>query len=130
MKGATQADIESLQTALGVELPRAYKDWLLKFGADRDGPLVGSDCFIEHIVENTADLRELLTENGCADVLSESYVCFLMHQGYIAAWFENGTGRDDPYVWFFNEAETATPQMEGPFSQFIYRLTKEWGSGG
>lgn len=130
MKGATLAEIESLQTALGVELPRAYRDWLLENGADRGGPLVGSDCFIEHIAGNTAELRELLEENRCEDVLSQSYVCFLMHQGYIAAWFDIGPERDDPYVWFYNESETETPQMEGRFSQFICRLTKEWGRGG
>ena len=127
MKGATKEEIEQLAKELNCPIPEAYFEYLLKHGKNEKGPLVGSDCFLRHIKENNDYLPELLEDNNINFELPEKYICFLMHQGYIAFWFDANDG-DDPLCWYYSEGTTDYPEPETSFSLFIENLMKEWGT--
>ena len=103
--GASEAEVSDLERELGFSLPADYREFLLWFGRDYDGVLRGSDAFIDHVVENTMELPDLLAENGLEGETPKQLVCPFMHQGYIATWFEVPTSEDDPKGFYFNEGE-------------------------
>jgi len=102
-KGASNAEIAQLEKALGFPLPRDYRSFLRWMGKDTDGPLIGSDCFVDDIVDNNRTLVELLSENDVSYRLPTRYVTVFTHQGYMAAWFEMPTAADDPPCAFLTE---------------------------
>lgn len=105
-RGASEAEVVALERALGTRLPADYRAFLLWMGRDTEGMWQGTDCFIDDIVENTEGLPELLALHGLAGELAERYVCVLMHQGYIALWFDVPTDSDDPQAFLFHEGQT------------------------
>src|SRR6185295_16287706 len=87
-RGASEEEVAALERTLGKPLPPAYRSYLLWMGSDVQGVLRGSDCFVDHVVDNNAYLPDFLADNGVTFLLPTSFVCFFMHQGYIAAWFD------------------------------------------
>ena len=120
----TSQSIQKLEIELGFALPLAYRKHILLHGLG--SPIVGTDCAPEDIVSNTNYLPDLLKENGLKFDLPKKLVCFLMHQGYIAAWFDAEDG-DDPACWFFSEGSTPEPIQQGKFSIFMEKIITEWG---
>lgn len=119
MSGTTEAEVLELERALGKRLPGAYRDYLLRSGHDESGPLRGTDCFIRHVLDNNKWLPELLAENGVRWTLPERYVCFFMHQGYVAAWFDLDDPSPDPKSWCYEEGVTLVPEVRGTFSSVM-----------
>jgi hypothetical protein len=117
--GATEAEVAAFERMLGKPVPAAYRSYLLWMGQDVQGVLRGSDCFLSHVVDNNAYLPELLAENEVTFHLPASFVCFFMHQGYIAAWFDLDSADDDPPCWVFAEGSTPQPKLDGTFASFI-----------
>ena len=116
--GCEPEEVDRLEAELGYSVPAAYREFLLWMGRDRRGVFVGSDCFIEHILENNELLPELLEENNVQFSLPDRYIAFFTHQGYIAAWFPV-SGHPDPISWCFNESTMSAPEEQGPFTAFI-----------
>ena len=124
--GASESEVVEVEEAVG-PLPRAYRRFLRRLGRDENGPLRGTDCFVRHVVDNTAALPELLAENNAADILPSRYLCFFMHQGYIAAWFDLDTPDDDPACWVFHETECVVPKIDGTFTSFMRSQYQAFG---
>jgi hypothetical protein len=117
--GAPPGEVAALEQRLGCQLPLAYREFLLWMGADRDGLLRGTECFIDSVEQNQQSLVELLEENG-QPALGYKPVVFFMHQGYIACWFPMGGRDDDPLVYSFNEGDSHRGIKElGRFSDWL-----------
>lgn len=117
--GAFRSDLLALEARIGINFPEAYREYLLWIGADFNGLLRGSDCFITHVEENCAALPALFDENGLTE-LSYQPVVFFMHQGYFACWFD-AEQASDPAVFCFNEANRELGiQACGTFSEWLY----------
>lgn len=118
--GAFKSDIIALEARIQAHFPEAYREYLLWIGADFNGALRGSDCFISHVEENYEGLKVLFKENDLIDLLY-CPVVFFMHQGYIACWFDASDQSDDPVVFSFSEADSASGiQSVGTFSDWLY----------
>lgn len=119
--GAYKSDVLALEARLGVTLPAAYRDYLLWMGADFNGVLRGSDCFIFNIESNEAGLADLLKENQLS-LLDYRLIVFFLHQGYIACWFDACESTDDPPVFTFSETDCASGiRAVGVFSDWLLR---------
>jgi len=112
--GASEAEVSDLERQLGFSLPADYREFLLWFGRDYNGVLRGTDTFIDHVLENTEELPNLLAKNGLEEKLPKQFVCPFMHQGYIATWFEVPTCEDDPKGFYFNESESEKGIVSAP----------------
>lgn len=117
--GCSASEISQLEERVGFELPDAYKAYLKLMGRDYKGVLCGTDCFIDHVIENNEDLPELLEENNVDYELPENYLTFLCHQGYIMAWFALPKESENPTCYIFSEGTTKVPEECGKFTQFI-----------
>jgi hypothetical protein len=117
--GAFKSDVVALEARIHTNLPAAYREYLLWMGADFNGVFRGSDCFVNHVEENHKGLVVLFKEN---DLVTLSYcpIVFFMHQGYIACWFDASDQSDDPAVFCFSEATSASGiQAVGTFSDWL-----------
>lgn len=119
--GCTNSEIENLEKNFGFELPLAYKEYLQFMGKDYKGFLVGTNCFITNVIDNNKWLPELLKENNLDFKLPKFYLTFYSHQGYIMAWFELPKIDENPPVWYFHEANTKLPIIEGRFTDFLIK---------
>jgi hypothetical protein len=121
---STLADIKKVENVLGFELPRAYRELIIRYGPQK--PIVGTDCALADLISNNQYLPNLLQENQVEHQLPKKLLCFLIHQGYIAAWLDAENG-DDPECWFFSEGTTPSPIQEERVSVFFEKLIKDWG---
>ena len=121
-------EIEKLELALGSKLPKVYKNFLIELETSKRQILVGSDFKIDELLLNNEGLIELLKDNNLTFELPKKYLCFLMHQGYIAFWIDLDSNSDDPNVWNYSEGTTKEPRMLEKLSEFIPSIVKEWGS--
>ena len=104
-KGASISEVDKLEQELGIKLPHALREYYLWMGKHSDGPLIGTDCFIGDLKDNTAYLQEFLTENGLEHPVDSEYLVFYSHQGYVLAWIYLKDG-DMPNVYYFGEGNT------------------------
>jgi hypothetical protein len=119
-KGNSLKEISELQTALGCELPEAYKEYLLLMGKDYEGVMVGTNCFLTDVKSNNEYLPELLEENNLSEfTLPEKYVAFFCHQGYMMAWFSIPSNETDPICTYYFEGTIERPKEYGTFSEFM-----------
>ena len=118
--GAFKTDVVALEARLDIQLPEAYREYLLWMGADFRGVLQGSDCFINQVEANAEGLADLLEENELPK-LPYKPIVFFLHQGYIACWFKASDQSADPEVFSFNESDKASGiRSLGPFSEWLY----------
>ncbi len=103
--GASDKAIAELEAQVGHRLPGAYREYLQWMGRDYHGVLRGSDCFIDHVPENTEYLRELLSQNNIPFSPAGDYLVWFLHQGYIASWFYLPYESENPPVHIFNEGQ-------------------------
>jgi hypothetical protein len=118
-RGCSRRDITELEKELGFSLPKTYKQYLRWMGTDYNGIFRGTDCFISDVERNTSALPELFEENNLTFNLAEHYVCFYMHQGYIAFWFNLPKENDDPTCYGFAEGSMPEPKLAGNFTEFL-----------
>lgn len=118
-KGASKTSLMQLQQKLGFVLPESYRQFLLWMGCDKIGALRGSEWFVEDVLANGQFLDEFLAENGVIDAASENRVCFFVHQGYMAAWFDDVCAAD-PMCRFYSEANSEPIVTNvGLFTEFL-----------
>ncbi len=117
--GCSMSEIEELEKKVGFDLPESYKAYLALMGRDYKGIMRGSDCFIDHVIENTEYLSELLQKNNVSYELPKNYLAFFCHQGYIMAWFKLPKENDNPACYFYSEGTTDVPIKHDNFKQFI-----------
>lgn len=123
--GCSQLEIDEFEKQIGFLLPEAYRQFLEWMGKDYHGIFRGSDCFINHVVNNTEWLPQLLAENNIDFKLPEHYLAFFSHQGYRMAWFELLKINEDPPTYFYTEGKDLTaPVIEGTFTDFLFKELK------
>ena len=116
---ALPEEVEALERKLGVAFPAAYKAFLLILGRDGGPDFVGSDCTIGHVPKLREGAEELLQSCGSPFRLPESVVVFLMHQGYVFAYFIADGRSEDPPVFFYLEGDSAPVQKAETFSAWL-----------
>ncbi len=85
--GCRTSAVKALEVSLGVKLPEAYSEYLHWMGRDYDGIFRGEEAFLADVEDNAEYLPELLAENDRKLDEGRPFLCFFMHEGYIASWF-------------------------------------------
>lgn len=119
--GASETAVSELQQKLGFTLPESYRQFLLWMGEDKQGPLRGSEWFVDDILPNGEFLDEFLLDNGVAETNPVERICFFVHQGYMAAWFAGGDA-EDPLCHLYSESyPEPVVSSAGAFSSFLLK---------
>jgi len=102
IQGCTEEEIQALESACGLALPVAYREFLRLVGKQAGTFLVGSDLGYKHLLGNQSQARELVVEDG--GVWPADGFAFVVHQGVAAVLLRTEDG-DDPSVYVVNEDE-------------------------
>jgi hypothetical protein len=116
---ATPEEVRTMEKQLGVSFPAAYKAFLLVLGRDGGPDFVGSDCTLRHLPGLRAGAESLLKSCGSPFQLPEKAFVFLMHQGYVFAYFVADGTTEDPPVYSYMEGESAPVQKAERFSVWL-----------
>ena len=117
--GSLLNEVEQLEREMDVILPESLKQYLLWSGKHHNVPLIGTDCFISDIQENTEYLPEFFVENSLEHVSDEKFIVFYSHQGYVLAWVYL-TGEDNPVVHYFAEGSTSKINTVSSIDDWFY----------
>ena len=114
--------IRDLEECLRVDLPRAYKAFLIVAGNDCEA-LEGSHYTIEDdLVSLQRSGRKIMKQRGGA-AITDAFV-FLVHQGYVCNFFLLNDG-DDPPVYEFVQGIARARKVAGSFSEWLCNQPKE-----
>jgi len=102
VKPCTEEEVHILEQALRIDLPYAYREFLLWMGHGAGDFWRGSQCWYKHLPRLRQAAIELLTENQSPLYLPEDGFVFFMHQGYQFDFFKLAEGQDPP-VYFYGE---------------------------
>lgn len=103
IKGCSEAEIRSLQAAVGLKLPQFYCDFMRRMGKRAGSLLLGTDFFWGRIRELRGFADEILIESQADFSLPKDAHVFLMHQGYVFEYFITDGVTDDPPVFQYIE---------------------------
>ena len=106
IEGCSEAEIGELETALGIDLPTTYREFLLQAGRRAGTFMRGSDLGFDLLLDLNRWAREFAKEEGLE--LQDSAFAFIGHQGYQFLFFVTGTG-GDPAVYRCLEGEGIVP---------------------
>src|SRR5262245_4753342 len=110
--------IDALEKHLGLQLPKAYRAYLLIAGSAPPPGLVGSDCHGASLFKLREWGLELLKQSGNPFELPADAVVFLVHQGYQFFYFHAGV-TDDPPVFYYFENSPAPERKYERFSDWV-----------
>lgn len=118
--GASEQEIQELETGLGLRIADVHREFLLWMGKDRAGIFSDEQWYLDQIVPMTKALPALLKRGGFAPPLVD-YVCFYNHQGYAMAWYLLPARAEDPEIYLYVEGddEFGSPAIWGTFSSWI-----------
>lgn len=125
-KPCTEQEIRALEQELGVQLPAAYREFLLLMGHDGGDVLSGTRCFYADLTRIQDWSRTLLTSNHVATPLPADAFIFL-YTGYQFLFFRTTEGADPP-VYSYTEGDApaaAFPQTFPHFSHFLRSVIEE-----
>lgn len=96
--GCSAAEISKLEADANLNLPVAYKEFLLWAGNGLGDFAIGSDIFYEDadLVGMQQDARGILIENIFPHELPDDAFVFWMHQGYMFSFFRASEGGNPP----------------------------------
>jgi len=120
IRPCTWDEILALEQRLNLQLPAAYKEFLLWMGHGAGSLFRGSDVFYDDLDGLKEAAIELLRENGLTGYLPEDAFVFYMHQGYQFDFLRTSEG-DDPPLYHFGEGEGLTSWLQtyNHFSSFV-----------
>jgi hypothetical protein len=107
IRPCSEEEVTALEVSLGVEMPNAYRDFLLTMGRGAGDLFIGSDVYYDRLFELREWAQDLLDENEATDTIPLDAFVFLMHQGYQFMFLRKSEGEDPP-VWAYNEADTTS----------------------
>jgi hypothetical protein len=116
---ARPEEVNALEQRLGIKLPAAYKAFLLICGRDGGPELTGTDCSIGNVPTLRKSAEELLQDCGSPFQLPENAVVFLMHQGYVFAYFVADGNTEDPAVFMYLEGDSGPVRKAESFSAWL-----------
>jgi len=115
-KGCLPHEIDSLESLSGIDLPDAYRQFLLVAGHGMDDYLSGSDYTLDELNGTREAADDLLVSAGLQPLPSEAFV-FAMHQGYQFYFFLNGE------VYYFGEGMDHIQKRFSSFESFFDSVT-------
>jgi hypothetical protein len=118
-KGYLYHNIENLQNDLGVSLPEAYIEFLLIFGLEPAGFMLGYDIKGQYLIDIQEEANEIMIRNG-ESAFGKNCLVFCIHQNYSFYAFKLD-GVQDPEVFLFVEGGEEFEMWTkcGKFSSFI-----------
>jgi SMI1 / KNR4 family (SUKH-1) len=128
--GYSPEEGDRIESALGLRLPAALRQYLLTFGKASGDLFEGEDLpGIDEWLEFRMNAEELMRETDPSLALPDGAIVFLFHQGYVFQFVRAGDG-DDPKVWTYVEGETSFSESEGTFLDMldgeVDLLEKNW----
>jgi len=118
--GASLSEISDIESTIKNRLPISLKEYLSWGGKHGNGPLIGTDCFISDIIDNTEYLPEFLKLNGLTNPKGDAYIVFYSHQGYVLAWIYLD-GSENPEVYYFAEGTTEKIETVISIDEWFYQ---------
>jgi len=124
--GCTSDEVEEVENGLGIVLPEAYRQFLLRMGRQSGRFFRGTDFLYPSIVGLTDDAREMLEDADPSLLLPHDAVVFSMHQGY-QFMFMSGGAQDDPAVHTYVEGAGRFELVAGSFTEYLRSAAlEEW----
>lgn len=118
IQGCKEAEISTLETRLGIRLPRSYRSFLAAMGRAAGTFLVGTDILYSLLPTLRRQAERLLTECGGSLALDPADFVFAVHQGYEFLFFTCGAS-DDPPVFLYEEGEATFRRVAETFSSWF-----------
>lgn len=125
-QACTEQEIHSLEQELGIQLPAAYREFLLLMGHDGGDVLRGTQCFYEDLPKIQGWSRTLLESNNVQTPLPPDAFVFL-YSGYQFLFFRLSEGADPP-IYSYTEGDapaTGFPEVFPHFSHFLRSIIEE-----
>jgi len=116
------AEVIALESFFKIDLPPAYKEFLLKMGKGSGSFMIGSDFEYHKLFELKNEANRLLLENNL-EILPISTFVFWMHQGYQFCYFYLGENKN-PNVYYFNEVNKKMNKIANTLTDFFYSFPK------
>ncbi len=122
----TEQEIEQLEEWLNIELPAAYKEFLLWMGHRAGQLFADASCNYWDLEGNQTLAVEILHENSFPTSLPKDAFVFLINQGYKFYFFRLSEGADPP-VYYYEELmqEPAFPSVCEHFSEYLEQRVEE-----
>lgn len=114
--GCQESDVAGVEASCGVQLPEAYRRFLLGAGSRAGDFMVGSDLDVTVLGRIQRGVQDLASESGV--VLPVSAFAFLSHQGYQYLCFDWTQGAD-PFVYFISDDGLGLRPLKQTFSQWL-----------
>jgi hypothetical protein len=118
LQGCTEAELTHLESTLGLGLPRAYREFLLRAGRGAGRLFRGTDVFYPTLLNLREWADELLEEDSGRFVIPADAVVIGMHQGYQFLYLRVGEG-DDPPVYRYVEGQEDSEKIADAFSRYL-----------
>jgi hypothetical protein len=103
----SRSEIAHMEKQLNVQLPQAYREFLLWMGHGAGRFLRGSTCFYQDLGRLKESATELLNENNSPLRLPDGAFVFFMHQGYQFCYLLTHQ-EENPPVYFYGEWKEQT----------------------
>lgn len=117
-RGCSDDEIGALESAVGLQLPGLFRDYLRAMGKSAGEMLRGSDVRFGCLHLLTAEGRQAMAADGVA--LPDDAFAFFAHQGYDYMYFQVSDGLDDPPVYRFHTDWETPRQVFGTFSGYLH----------
>ncbi|MGL5827631.1 MAG: SMI1/KNR4 family protein [Nocardioides sp.] len=126
IRGCTPTELAVLEQAAGLELPAAYRSFLLRMGHSAGDFLAGTDWSYPHLPRLRSSAVALMDECGGHFELAPTDFVFAAHQGYQFLYF-SVTESADPGVYHFGEAGSPPRRVADRFTQWLTATVGEEG---
>src|SRR5687768_10285736 len=87
LRGLTDGEVAELEGRGHIQLPKSYRDFLLRMGRSTGEFLVGTDFLFPKLLQLRAQADELLRESKSSMRLGPQHFVFAAHQGYQFLYF-------------------------------------------
>ncbi len=123
VQGCTEAEIQSLEDALHIQLPEAYREFLGWIGKLRGALTTDNHGWRDnYLIDLQVGAQQILWENNFPQKLPSNAYVFSMHEGFIFYFF-NLNGDDNPPLYSYMEGETEFRKEFCSFIEFLeYRM--------
>ena len=118
MVGCSEDEIDQLEAECHLNLPIAYREFLIACGHGGGKFQVGTDWTYPELLELQATGRFLMQQNVPSVEFPLNAFVFSSHQGYQFLYFHCGVSEDPP-VYYFLENETGPSKVVPTFTSWL-----------
>lgn len=122
VEGCSGAEIEEIDSAVGVTLPDAYVAFLRRMGRSAGTFLRGDDLFYLDDIPRLQDTARDLTDDTNVE-LPDDAVVFLGHHDYVFLYFRPTD--PDPPVYRYLDGEDELERVHGTFSAWLSNAVED-----